>query len=364
MAKKVNPLTKHRNGDCGCSIKDNPNRCVYQTFLDGWEFTPDVGNSKSRAEVFTPRWVVDKMVVDSGLMTESMVYQQDFSNINEETYNTILNNRVIDLATGTGNFVTEILSLKLLMVKHYIHEKFGKYNVPQFCEDILKAVRSVYAFDIDYGNVKTVWERIVGMNDSELWNDKFLEETATTFDSTVTLDMLKSSYAVKESFDSAAEHWGKHLELKNDLVGRFYFNTTGENIPEELADNVKNSLFHNLKVFNGITKDDDLVGMVPSYMNIVWRFWNEDGAWENIPMALQVVEGSIQQLENKMKKFMEDHKTTSVDTGSLFGDVVTTWDSKANENEYKKMVKELEVLSSEKKTLNEGLAHETLEKSE
>lgn len=60
------------------SVKREDNKPdIYQTFVDGWDFTPDVGNGKSRGEVFTPRFIVDKMIA-MGIIPFDIVYFEDY----------------------------------------------------------------------------------------------------------------------------------------------------------------------------------------------------------------------------------------------------------------------------------------------
>jgi len=108
---KHNPLYLHNNKQCGCYLDsekvlappkhirnagggsrhvDRPdeadntecffvNKCIYQAFLDGWDFTPDVGMGGTRGEIFTPRFIVDYMISDVGILPEKMVYNFDYS---------------------------------------------------------------------------------------------------------------------------------------------------------------------------------------------------------------------------------------------------------------------------------------------
>lgn len=50
---------------------------ISNQFIDGWDFTPDVGNGKSRGEIFTPRFIVDKMIA-MGIIPPSIVYFDNY----------------------------------------------------------------------------------------------------------------------------------------------------------------------------------------------------------------------------------------------------------------------------------------------
>lgn len=51
---------------------------VKTPFPDGWSYISNVGNNESRGEVFTPRWVVDKMIADDSILPSRMVFDAQY----------------------------------------------------------------------------------------------------------------------------------------------------------------------------------------------------------------------------------------------------------------------------------------------
>ena len=153
--KKLSDLQKHASDDCGCSVLSSPNFCIYQPFLDGWDFTPDVGNGGKRGEVFTPRFIVDKMIVDSGMLPEAAVYNYDYTTLGREAMIAVVHAKVNEPAIGTGNFSSTILWHKIHYVFELAKNKRGRVDVKKYNLYLLEAIASMYSNDIDAGNLET-----------------------------------------------------------------------------------------------------------------------------------------------------------------------------------------------------------------
>lgn len=164
--KKKNALQLHLDNECNCSIKSNPNNCQYQQFIDGWNFTPDVGRGQSSGEVFTPRFIVDKMITDSGMFPQEFVYNYDYQQ-DSITLETIINNRICEPAVGTGNFISTILYYKLQAAKQLASQESNK-DIKKL---ILQSIETLYCFDIDSGNLEVTFRRLTDGN-SERINDQ------------------------------------------------------------------------------------------------------------------------------------------------------------------------------------------------
>lgn len=164
--KKKNALQLHLDNECQCSIKTNPNHCQYQQFIDGWNFTPDVGRGQSSGEVFTPRFIVDKMITDSGMFPQEFVYDYNYKQ-DSTTLENIINNRICEPAVGTGNFISTILYYKLQAAKQLAHQEPNK----DLKDLIFNSIETLYCFDIDAGNLEVTFRRLTDGN-SEKINDK------------------------------------------------------------------------------------------------------------------------------------------------------------------------------------------------
>ena len=129
---------------------------IYQIFPDGWDFTPDVGNGQKRGEVFTPRFIVDKMISDAGIFPKEAVYQGDYSTVSAEEATEIVKTRVLEPASGTANFGSTILWHKLN------YASTASSTLLELEEYFLMGAASLYSFDIDPGNLSTTLHRFLG----------------------------------------------------------------------------------------------------------------------------------------------------------------------------------------------------------
>ncbi len=174
------PLQKHSQGLCGCSFTVNPNFCVYQPFLDGWDFTSDVGNGGKRGEIFTPRFIVDKMIVDSGMLPEAAVYDYDYTTLSKADALKVVRAKINEPAIGTGNFSSTILWHKVHYVDFVSRNKTGRLDLKKYNLHLLEAIASMYSNDIDVGNLEaSKWRflRLGGIyteKNVEFWVDHIL----------------------------------------------------------------------------------------------------------------------------------------------------------------------------------------------
>ncbi len=167
--KKKNALQLHLDNECNCSIESNPNNCQYQQFIDGWNFTPDVGRGQSSGEVFTPRFIVDKMITDSGMFPQEFVYDYDYKQ-DSTILETIINNRICEPAVGTGNFISTILYYKLQAAKQLSLQDSSK----DIKELIMRSIETLYCFDIDAGNLEVTFRRLTDGNSERIDNKEII----------------------------------------------------------------------------------------------------------------------------------------------------------------------------------------------
>lgn len=315
--KKESPVVAHAKQNCDCFndlIPSANKRCVYQQFPDGWDFTPDVGRSKSHAEVFTPLWVVRKMINDTGAIPTEVIYSEDYPEYTtDSSLMNVLEDTILDMACGTGNYASTVMFTKLTLAKK-IWESDKTQN---FDELFLKAVSSVFAFDIDYGNANTVYHRLFTDGATQAKDvDRLAKLVQPFFTEKVALKDIKAK--AKESIVSAEANWG---QAPQGLVNRFYEETTGEEMSAELLDKVRTILSKNILVFNGISDSDDLDMMVAGNTRVVWTFWNvgEDLTLteERVPLMCQVLSTKILEAKEEVERIEEKYPPASDD---LFSD--------------------------------------------
>ena len=204
IVKPKNPLQKHASGECGCSVLSNPNFCIYQPFLDGWNFTPDVGNGSKRGEIFTPRFIVDKMIAESGIIPEKALYEYDYSTVTKAEMLKIIRAKVNEPAVGTANFTATILWHKIHYVKQYATSKSGKVDLKKYNLHLLEAIASMYSNDIDAGNLQTTKWRLLRFGsiyteaNVKYWTDYIYKSIPEINDHTSGIDVREIEQEVDE----------------------------------------------------------------------------------------------------------------------------------------------------------------------
>lgn len=357
MARKKNAFELHKENECGCSVLSNPNNCIYQQFLDGWNFTPDVGNGQKRGEVFTPRWVVDKMILDVGMFPKSAVYEFNYETLNKTEKLEKISSKVVEPAVGTGNYISTVLWHKLQYAYSAALTVDNSLNVSEYHINFLSAVSSIYAFDIDCGNLEITKRRILG-NDNLVNNEKtvliWTNKLNSSFVDPVSESLQNIEINVQASLNEAFTNWHKSLEENNyGIIKTLYKEHTGKEITETLFKSCETILNDNIKLFNGIVKDDviDDKTICPGYKNVVWRWWDisisNDGNYElnfeEVRLLEQMITGEIELLEKKVEK-LKTEKMTETDEG-LFS--MKVWADKASETEHNKIVKQIAKLKKE-----------------
>lgn len=313
MTKKMSQAELHDNKLCGCSIEKNPRNCIYQTFLDGWKYTPDVGNGASRGEIFTPRWVVDKMIVDSDILPFSAVYLNNYSDV-EGGLRKYIDKRVFEPAVGTGNYTATILWHKMQLINELTKPKNGakrtNAEMARYQAYTLVAVGSIYFNDIDAGNLQTTKARILRdtiINDDsniEFWTQYLISNIETPIKRPAVVSF------VKESVKKASKNWDTFDFDKGVLDVLYRGHNNGDEPPKWLEKAWREVIDENAKLFNGI-KDEDSVEdgfLCPSRKNVVWTLWHftnnikEITAHKTIvPMAEQIKESEL----INMKAYLE-----------------------------------------------------------
>lgn len=277
---------------------------IYDKFPDGWDFTPDVGRRKSKAEVFTPLWVVNKMITDVGLIPEPAT-KGDY---NFDKPLEVVKSRVVEPGIGTANFTSTILYHKL---QYAIRAATidGRIDQDLLEELFLTAVGSCYAFDIDCGNLEISKQRMLGNKTKldaktvEKYWVKYLEETVPEADSEVIIEQVKTSLS------EAAKNWGDRTDSGVGIIDKAWVDATGQDLPASVRRQCRNILNENIKLFNGIKETATIDFVTPGWENINWVWWEFqrlDGklktSKEKVSLAEQLREGEAQRLREETDK--------------------------------------------------------------
>lgn len=271
------------------------NFCIYQPFLDGWDFTPDVGMGSTRGEIFTPRFIVDYMISDVGILPERMVYNFDYKSYKkkfEDKQNELrgyAGARVFEPAVGTGNYISSVLWHKLEIAHELTgyksYKRNGKVYYSKNIEQLaryqaytLVILGSLYFNDIDPGNLQTTKWRT--LRDSEISNPKNVDFWVSHIKENLSqeLDRTQSKWLkdyVQESINTASANWASK-DKDRGVLDVLYEKHTGEHSPDWLRAAWRRILDANAQLFNGI-KSEDVVEkgfVVPGNQNIIWTYWS------------------------------------------------------------------------------------------
>lgn len=233
--RKKSQLALHIEGECGCSRSENPNNCVYQEFLDGWSFTPDVGNGQKRGEVFTPRFIVDKMMVDVGLFPAEGVYEGKYTASTVEEAVAIVEAKVLEPAIGTANYLSSVLWHKLQYAWVASVNTDGELDLQTYHHNLLTAVASVYANDIDAGNIEVARRRLLAHKNAPLKDADILNRIAERLSSILEMqenDAADLKVRLQEKLEQSHNDW--HVVLEDGIQELIQ-----ENIPKELTKKVQ-----------------------------------------------------------------------------------------------------------------------------
>lgn len=347
--RKKNPKQVHLDGECGCSIESNPNNCIYQQFIDGWSFISDVGNGQNRGEVFTPRFIVDKMITDVEMFPKHAVYNFDYTDESQDRMK-IITNTIVEPAAGTSNFMSTILWHK---IEYAYRESLSgeKLDINKYHKLLLTAVASVYTFDIDCGNIEVTKRRLLS-GGSDIYNNTTVDFWTNYIIDSLCGDEVDTNIVrtlADASLKVAQDNWGNFL-TDGGVISKLYNKHVGGEIPEWLVGECASIMNHNIKLFNGIQENNTISDglVVAGWGNIKWRFWdvkdvvgeNVSISYELVSLAEQIITGEIEQLSNKAENLKESKMKKS--DGSLFA--IPTWEDAKSEADYKKTLKEIEKL--------------------
>lgn len=360
----VKPKTvrqKHDAEECGCTILTNPNDCPYQPFLDGWEFATDAGNGQTRGEIFTPRFIVDRMVTSGHILPPQAVYNHDYSG-SQDTLRKIVGNRVFEPAVGTGNFTATVLWHKLEYANMLTSAAKtaaagrktgrGKKTVTQlrrYQTYTIVALASIYFNDVDAGNLQTVKWRL--LRDGEINTSENVDYWTRHIIGLLTGDVNEDAVreTVTESIKTAGRLWGAADEDKG-VLDVLYRRHTGQTPPEWLQETWKTVLDENAKLYNAVEEHDTVMNgcSVPGYGKVGWRFWwfsyDKDfvyAAYRRIPVVRQILANQIKMLNrDAVRVKSRGHLGEAADGMLPFGETFT-FASEDDEKEYGRLLQEI-----------------------
>ena len=327
--KRKSLIQQHVDNKCDCT--HNPgqdNTCIYQHFVDGWDFTPEVGRGQTSGEIFTPRFIVDKMITTSGMFPEAVVYHNDFTECTEEDLEHMVGATVCEPATGTGNFISTILHHKLQAASVLATRRGHDVDhlVPQ-------AVGTVYAYDIDAGNLETTLRRLTYHDGTPLDDkhvvDYWVDHIAKLIGSQA--DKYQITTIVQASLTEAQHNWGTHLKPRGVLAAFLNGHHAGDS--EDLLERCEEILRENIKLFNGIVNDH--TPTMPGVKDITWTFWDSGVMVEKRSMYYEMVTSKIATLDTKIAKLKEEHYIDGA------------WNDKEVKKEHTKLTKEKNKLTKE-----------------
>lgn len=262
---------------------------IFQAFPAGWDFTPDVGNRYSRAEIFTPLFLVNKMVVDAGIVPSSAVFSRDYD---PGVASGVVSRRVLEPAVGSGNFSSVILWHKLY------YAGCMSTNATSLGVNFVRACASMYAYDVDAGNLASTLIRFLSRNDytdffltPEYWAGHVQDLLSTPVDTNVVRPLIEDSLVC------AVENWEKFFTISG-IVGTVWQKFSSDVsatpvIPPCVLDACVQFLRKNVLLFNGLTDVDTISSdsVIPGFSRVVWCWW--DISWSSDGFLLDFVENPL-----------------------------------------------------------------------
>lgn len=225
------------------------------------------------------------MLIDADMFPPQAIYEYDYSSENPEKF---ISPRVLEPGVGSGNFSATILFHKVKFVEQLMsHPKTGA-DISLYVKWLATATGSVYAFDIDPGNLETVKRRLLGGSRSpidtteaiDFWVDRL---TISLSEPPEESELRKF---VENSLKEAQSHWFEKLEQNNfsGVLDTAFKKQTGKDMPTDVAMFLQSILDENILLFNGISESDD--GCVPGWENVRWKWWEfSENAGTDAPRA-------------------------------------------------------------------------------
>lgn len=130
-------------------------------FSDGETFIPDQGRNYALGEVFTPKDVIEKMII--------------LARIDKSEFDST----IFEPAAGTGNFTIEILNSKLKKIYDDIKEFDAKDFLVEYEIRSILALASITFNDIDTSNIERIKHRLNKMMEENYIAVFFMKRSVT-----------------------------------------------------------------------------------------------------------------------------------------------------------------------------------------
>ena len=287
-----------------------------------------MGRGQTSGEIFTPRFIVDKMITTSGMFSPEMVYHNDFTECTEEDLERMVGSTVCEPATGTGNFISTILYHKLQAAYELATRRDHDVEnlVPQ-------AVSTVYAYDIDAGNLETTLRRLTYHDGTPLDDKHVVDYWVDHITRLIGSESDKEQITtiVQASLTEAQHNWSTHLKPQGVFAAFLDDHHAGDG--EDLLERCEDILRENIKLFNGISNDH--TPTMPGVKDITWTFWDNGTVVEKRSMYNEMLTSKIATLDTKLAQIEKEHYIDG------------TWNDKQAKKEYAKLTKEKTKLTKE-----------------
>lgn len=233
-----------------------------ECFVDGWGFVSDAGNNKSRAEVFTPRFVVDGMLSMTSVVPDEGLFHGVYDASDADR---VMGLRIVEPAIGTGNYSATILYYKLQ------YAMLVSSSEKEFQDNIVKCLCSMHGFDIDPGNIEVFKQRLLKTSDftSEKSQDSIIEYWVENNTINLTRDLIK------DSMGNALIAWSSCLDTHSGIINTLYHEKAGKQIPKDFKRAIEKIIDANFTLYDFLdeesfkTKNIIINSQVDDNMNLV-----------------------------------------------------------------------------------------------
>jgi hypothetical protein len=275
-------LELHRSGECTCSKQGKRKDCIYQEFPDGWSFVPDRGLGKDTGEIFTPVPLINQILSDTGIFPDTALYESRYS---ARGATKRIGATVCDQACGTGNFFIVVLSHKLNYCRVLFEEKDS--DPMALATNMLIAASSLYAYDIDPGNLEILKRRTLSHGKQPLDDYKAINYWSEYQDNRLNgsdyerrgerqVPMEEIRMLTSRSLASAQEYWGENVSTGRGMIDSLYRDLVGERMPEWFYWQTREILDKNVKLFDGLSERNIITRNEarPGIESVKWTEWS------------------------------------------------------------------------------------------
>lgn len=274
-------------------------------------------------------------------------------------YDEIIKTTVQEPAVGTGNFSATIAWYKLNVAFLNSQDEDGVFDEDDAIENIIRAMQSLYYFDIDPGNVEVTTRRILGGTDESItsdvihdyWVSKICdlleqEQQIEQPDYDIYADTERISKIkdyVSNSLQEAEDKWGVFLKENDSILTRLYNKYFGTDTPDDVMDILMDINDANALIYNGISEFGDET--VPGTRKILIQQYKDGIATDVVSLHNYLSEKHMVEIQEEMRSLAEEHATDYNNEDIMSGSIDSSnWDARKNYNAYNKLYKQHEEL--------------------